>query len=228
MRDNYYKVIFVAAICLMPAFTEAQKLNSLLIKGTSAAYTIGQRQFEGSPFLNDDFVESAVIANKSMQGGVMTRYNIFEDYMEIYQDGSVYVLYPVMSINKIVMGNREFVVGRFEWKDKPHRGYLEVLDSGKVSLFAKHSVDHKDAEDPSPMKYQGAPERFVKNDNQYFYRIDSGELIKITKVKSFIEAQTKQKDALTDFVKKEKIGKDEADLKKLIQYYNSLLANEGS
>jgi hypothetical protein len=220
--SRYNRLLFVALFSTVSLAAESQQVNQLLKRASSSVYDVGVRNFEGTPYLDDNFVESVVSSNASNQSGLLMRYNIFEDNMEVQQSGVVFILDPDMRINKVVIGKTPFVVGKFEYKGKPHKGFLELLDSGKVSLFAKKIVEHKEREEPTPLKYQGAPERFVRNQDIFYYRIDTGELIKIDKMKNFPETLSEKKEEISSFIKKEKISKNREDLIKLFNYYNSL------
>jgi hypothetical protein len=191
------------------------------IRAMRPTFGTEEKVVEGTPYLDDKFAESKILSNHNKQSALM-RYNIFDDNMELQQEGGTFYLDPDMRINKVIVGDTEFVVGRFEYKGKPHKGFLELLDSGKVSLFAKKIVEHKEAEQAAPMKYNLAPERYIRDKDVYYYRIGTGEIARVDKIKDLLDALPEKKEEAKAFVKTEKISKEREDLIRLCNYYNAL------
>ena len=179
--------------------------------------------FEGSPFLNDDFVSGEVYSSKKSYTNLPLRYNIFNDNMEFKQNGTVYALYPEPRILKVLLGDEVYVVEKHEVKGKMTPGYLERLDSGKVTLFAKKIVRFTEKQEPKALESKGKPATFTRAQDTYYYKIGNGEAIKVGSLKNLIENLPDKKDEMATFAKKEKISvRSESDLLHLVKYYNSL------
>ena len=59
-------------------------------------------------------------------------------------------------------------------------------------------------------------------EDEYFFKIGNGQLTEISSVKKMIENFPDKQNELKEFVRREKISKNEEDLIKLVRYYNSL------
>jgi hypothetical protein len=150
------------------------------------------------------------------------RYNIFNDVIEFQQNGSVLALAPDKRINKVTIGSHTFVVNRFEFKSKQIEGYLERLDSGKLTLLAKMVVVFKEREEPRAMQYSIVPARFNRLGDVHYSMLPDGQLVKIESIKKLLEQLPDKNEEMAAFVKKEKIRDDREGLVKFFSYYNSL------
>ena len=66
--------------------------------------------YEGSPYLSEDFVSGEVYDSKKKFTGLLLRYNIFNDNIEFMQKGTTYALYAEPRIVKVLLGNEVYVV----------------------------------------------------------------------------------------------------------------------
>lgn len=179
-------------------------------------------EVEGSPYLNDAFIKGTVYSFNGVFDYPM-RYNIFEDYIEFQRNNQTFILDPEPRVKKVNLDNEVFVVLKFEYKGKYRHGFLEVLDSGKVSLLAKKTILFREWQEAKALGNGPTPAKFTRTDDVYYYKIGEGEVVKIDNLKKMIEGFPDKKNELSQFAKSEKINtKDEEDLKKLIKYYNSL------
>jgi hypothetical protein len=179
--------------------------------------------FEGSPFLSEDFVVGDVYSNQKSYRNILLRYNIFNDNMEFKQNNTTYALYPEPRITKVRLEDEIYVVEKHEVKGKMIYGYLERLDSGKVILLSKKIVRFTEKQDPKALESASKPARFTRTQDEYYYKIDNGEVSKVGSLKNLIESLPDKKDDVTSYAKKEKIStRNEAELLKLVKYYNSL------
>jgi hypothetical protein len=179
--------------------------------------------FEGSPYLSEDFVPGEVYSSKKKFTGLLLRYNIFNDNIEFVQKGTTYALYAEPRIVKVLLGNEVYVVEKHEIKGKMAYGYFARLDSGKVTLLAKKIVRFTEEQEPKALQGAATPAKFTRAPDVFYYRIGNAEISKVGSLKSFIEGLSDKKEEVSSYAKKEKIGtKNESDLVKLVKYYNSL------
>jgi len=175
----------------------------------------------GTPYLAETFDSAVVYTLKGVFHVMQMRYNVHKDYMEYKDKDVVYILDPALNIKKVDHGNYRFVVEKYEAGGKMKLSYFVLLDSGKVTLLAKKNVAYRE---PQPAKAMQEPTlgSYSKQKDEYFFKIGNGQLNEISSAKRMIESFPDKQDELEQFVRKEKISKNEDDLIRLVRYYNSL------
>jgi hypothetical protein len=180
-------------------------------------------EFEGSPFLSEQFVAGTVYSSNKKYGAIPLRYNIFNDNMEFQQNSTIYALYPEPRVTKVILGSETYVVEKHEVKGKMVYGYMTRLDSGKMTMLAKKIVRFTERKEAKALESSATPAKFTRIQDDYFYKIGNGEVAKISSLKNLIESLPDKRDELASYSKKEKLStRSEEDLKKLSEYYNSL------
>ena len=179
--------------------------------------------YDGSPYLSEEFVSGEVYGTKKKFTGLLLRYNIFNDNIEFMQKSTTYALFAEPRIVKVLLGNEVYVVEKHEVKGKMSYGYFARLDSGKVTLLVKKIVRFTEEQEPKALQGEGTPAKFTRAADVFYYRIGNAETEKVGSLKSFIDSLPDKKDEVSSYAKKEKLGtKNETDLIKLVKYYNSL------
>ena len=179
--------------------------------------------YDGSPYLSEEFVSGEVHDSKKKFTGLLLRYNIFNDNIEFMQKGTTYALYAEPRIVKVLLGNEVYVVENYETKGKITPGYFARLDSGKVTLLVKKIVRFTEEQEPKALQAAATPAKFTRVADVFYYRIGNAETSKVGSLKSFIDSLPDKKEDVSNYAKKEKLGtKNESDLVKLVKYYNSL------
>lgn len=192
----------------------------LSVTVTSAQTTAAD--IEGTPYLEETYVQGEVQFGKTVSV-LPIRYNIFQDLMEYKQNGQVLVFDPTTKIKKVHFGNQTFIVDKFELKGKTKYGFLTMLDSGKAMLVSKHVVTYLGAKKGGNLDGSDTPARYARSADVYFYKIGTGNLIRVENLKSLIAGFADKQEELTKFAKEEKISvKKENELVRLFKYYNSL------
>lgn len=217
------KRIFLSTLLLLGIFSEtvAQQgrniMDHLLIKAADEAIEgVPEEKYEGSPYLQETFVSGHVYFGKEKSVPVSMRYDIYADIMEIQVEGVIYLLKPDPQITEIQIGEQTFVPESF--KPLKKAVYVELLESGKLTLLAKKVVNYR-----KKIEISDIPAKYSRQQDQYYYKFDKQPVVKITSVKDIIENSPERKEELSQFVKAEKISaKDRDDLVKLVKYYNSL------
>jgi hypothetical protein len=193
---------------------------------TSSAQQAAAPKVEGSPYLDDKYVQGEILfgeASKVAHTKVPVRYNIYQDLMEYQQNGKSLVLDPSNKIKKVHLGETTFIVEKYELNGKTKYGFLSVLDSGKVMLFSKKMMKFQQPLKGRALDGGDLPAKYSRLSDAYFYRIGEGELKPVGNLKELISTFPDKQEELKQYAKQEKISpKKEEELVKLIRYYNSL------
>ena len=217
-------VVFMFLTC--PAFgqtmTGMDLKDHMLIKLTKE-YDRSVKDFEGSPFLNEEFIPGQVFSSGKKYTSVPLRYNIFNDQMEFKQNDLTYALYPGERIIKVILADETYVVEKYEIRSKIDYGYLTRLDSGKLTVLAKKVVRFTDKQEAKALESSNKPAKFTRAADLYYYKIGNGELTKSSSLKNLIEDLPDHQADVEAYAKKEKLSTRNAeDLMKLAAYYNGL------
>jgi NAD+--asparagine ADP-ribosyltransferase len=194
--------------------------DHLLIKESDKyLYGVEKETFEGSPYFDDNYIMTSVYGDKNEKYiATPMRYNIFSDVMEFQENGDQYILEPDPRIKKLEMGDKIFVVRKFKYLTKTQNGFLEVLEDGKLSLMAKKLVNYR-----KKIEIKNVPAKYAKLPDIYFTKLDKGDMVKVSSLKSLITSLPDKQQELDSFIKAEKISpRDRDDLIKLVKYYNSI------
>ncbi len=195
--------------------------HMLLLDSRKVLYGDGAAETVGTPYLAETFDSADVYTLKGVFNSMQMRYNVHEDYMEYKDKDVVYILDPALNIKRVDLGNNRFVVEKSEAGGKMKLGYFVLLDSGKVTLLAKKNVAYREPQ-PAKAMQEATLGSYTKQKDEYFFKIGNGQLNEITSPKRMIESFPDKKDELEQFVRKEKISRNEEDLTRLVRYYNSL------
>jgi hypothetical protein len=193
---------------------------------TSNAQQAAAPKIEGSPYLDDKYVEGEILfgeSNKLAHTKVPVRYNVYQDLMEYQQNGKALALDPSKKIKKVHLGELTFIVEKYELDGKTKYGFLSVLDSGKVTLLSKKMMKFQQPLKGRALDGGDLPAKYSKLSDAYFYKIGEGELKQVGNLKELISTFPDKQEELKQYAKQEKISpKKEEELLKLIRYYNSL------
>ena len=140
------------------------------------------------------------------------RYNIAENVMEFQVAGTTYLLDPDPTIARIDIGDETYIV------PKSHRSFYVAHVMGNLSLLSNSVVNLRPANDlmAIPAKYGRQPDAY------YFLQADNPPA-KVTGLKNFLELIQDKAEQVEKYARSEKISfKKESDLKKLVEYVNSL------
>ena len=189
----------------------------------SIAQQASASKIEGTPYLNEQFVEGEIVFGESNRTKVPVRYNIFQDLMEYQQSGKALALDPSKKIKKVRMGDETFIVDKYTLEGKSKLGFLSLLDTGKMTLVSKKIVKYQEPLTGRGLDGGDLPAKFSRSSDAFFYRIGEGELKEVGNLKELIAGLPDKQEEIKQFAKKEKISpKKQEELRKLVRYYNSL------
>jgi hypothetical protein len=183
---------------------------------------VADESIKGTPYLNESYEEGVIFyANNNVK--VPVRYNVFKDLIEYQQNGRALVLDPSATIKKVHLPNTTFVVEKYMLNDKPKLGYFALLDSGKVSLYSKKTIDYLPPKKGGALDGSDQPGEFKKVRDVFYYKIGNNGLEEVKNIKSMIAGFPDKQEELTRYAKKEKIStRKEEEMVQFVKYYNSL------
>jgi len=216
-------IVFLASWCAFGQTMTGTDLKDHMLIKLAKDTDRSVKDFEGSPFLNEQFVPGQIISTGKKLTAVPLRYNIFNDQMEFKQNDLTYALYPEGRIVKVILGDETYVVEKYEIKSKMDYGYLSRLDSGKLTVLVKKVVRFTESQEAKALESSNKPAKFTRIPDVYYYKIGDGELTKAGSLKSLITSLPDNQNQVESYAKREKISTRKAeDLKKLAVYYNGL------
>ena len=190
------------------------------------AYGIQEKEYiEGSRYLNDDFIIGDIYYDDSLQiTEIPLRLNLHNDELEFLQYDSVYAIAQPYRIDKVVLGNDDFIYINHH-TNAEISGYVKLWNVGYPMLITKMRVDcYKKVSGQAFV--ESHPDRFERApDKQYLVKSEN-EIIEITSTKKLIKLLEDHAQELTTFAKERKIsGKDPAPMAKLLNYYHTIQQN---
>jgi len=225
-RMHYFLMTF---LCLVTITSVGQGLNNVAQRLVARVARNNMKDYnnsekiEGTPYLNMDFIDGEVHSSKGKFTGLPLRYNIYEDQMEFEFNQVTYVLDPAPSLAKIAFANYKFIVAELEVKGTKKYHFLELLDSGKVTLVSQKVVLFKPREEPTAMQYQVKLARFDRLNDVLYYRVGNGALTKVSNLKKLISSLPDKKEEASSFAKTQNLSNTaDDDIVALVKYYNSL------
>lgn len=182
-----------------------------------------EANINGSPFLNDEFIEGSVFTTSKTQFvGVPLRYNIYNDQIEfLLGEGPIQALAAPETVEMVQFGDFMFEYIPYTNAKKIKRGFFIVEEKGNATLYSKPQVVFENAKEPAA--YQDAvPARFLKRPDEHYIRVGKEAAVLIAKKKDIEEAFPDHKNEVSDFIRKNKVKPNNPEsLKELVQFYNS-------
>jgi len=176
------------------------------------------KDIDGSPYLKNEFQVGLFYLKDSKIIKLPIRYNIYRDEMEYLSDGVSYVVGSPELLQRIFFGDLEFMY----LPNISKGGYFEVFETGKCTLIQKKVVEFRPSEGAKPIVGL-LPAKFVRMADVFYLLINQTQTIKISNVRSVINAFPDQKNKIESFIKQEKIKNVKKEsLIKIVKYYNSL------
>ncbi len=228
----WIKSIVVLVLVLFSTNTNAQRMYDLRdfytgLGGNHAPITratSAQKPVEGSPFARSEYVKGTVIRNNGdIYQNIPLRYNKYEDRIE-FEDVNgkdLYIDNP-SDYKFIIIDDQQYIYGEFLKENKKVKGYYVLLEVGKVSLLKKQLCGLKKAEPAKPFQ-DPKPAKFYTKTDEFYILINQKNIEKVKNEKECLAILQDQKNKLAKYIKSEKLKvKKEEDLKKLIEYYNTL------
>ena len=176
----------------------------------------------GSPYENDEFQPGYIMSkNNQKYDNIQLRFNIYNNVID-YKDenGDIYSLSFPELFDFFVIGDKKYKYYSYMPNKKIKKEYFRVITEGeKASLLLKDRVLLKEATKPGAYK-DAQPASFKRMGGEFYIQLGSGNAEKVSNKK---DLQTIFSDKIETYLSKNKIKvTKEDDLKKLVDYYNSL------
>ena len=182
------------------------------------------RVVEGTPYFTDRWLKGNVRIEESEYRNILLRVNIFETSLE-FMDGKGEAMVCTMPIKQVILKDSvngaqyHFIHSSFlpETSEFKQCWLLELV-SGGTSLYR---LEKKTINEYRPYGSATTEQRIVNTYN-YFVLVNN-ELIRIKRTSDIPELLVSKKTMLLDYIKSNKLNaKDEKDMARLINYYNTL------
>ena len=183
-----------------------------------------EANIDGSPYLNDDFIEGTVFTtSKTQYVGVPLRYNIYNDQIEFQLgENPVQALAAPETVEMVQFGDFMFEYIPYANAKKIKRGFFIVEENGNATLYSKPQVIFENAKEPAAYK-DAVPARFLKRPDEYYIRVGKEPAMLMAKKKDLEEIFPDRKDEISGFIRKNKVKpKNPELLKELVRFYNAL------
>lgn len=184
-----------------------------------------EKDIEGSPYLQDEFVEGSVYTtSKTQYVGLPLRYNVYNEQMEFKtEDGEIRAIAEPETVEKIEMGNLQLVFAPYSGGRKTRHSYFVVEVDGQASLYRRPEIMFKEATEAGAYK-DPEPAQFVRKNDTYYIRVGNTPAILVSSKKDLetVFSGEYQKE-INDFIRKNKVRpRKEESLFELVRFYNSL------
>lgn len=199
--------------------------NSTKIARGELKTMLTEDDIEGSPYLNDEFIEGTVYTtSQTKYVDVPLRYNIFNEQIEFKTgDGPVQALAAPETVEKVEFGNYKMVYIPYTLSRKIRRSFFLEIESGdRAALLARPQVLFEDAKKPGA--YQEAePPKFLRKSDDYYIRVGKEPAVLISRKNDLEEVFPDHEKEIRTFIKKNKVKPNKPErMTELVQYYNSL------
>lgn len=173
---------------------------------------------EGSPYLDDNFEIGIVYTKDQNSYNIPLRLNLHQDGFEFKSGDRELLISKPEILVKILLKGKEYVYYKLNKKNS----FVELIVSGKSSLICKKTVILNEEQLPAAYK-DGKPAHFSRRKDLLYIINQENKAFLIKNRKTFYEVFNDRKNEISKYIKNEKISyKKQSDLKKLVQYYNSL------
>jgi len=222
MKTFKISAIFILILISLNTFSQLTDpfLNSYSIyKSYHPEKAKEYKDVDGSPYLNEEFIDGVIYMRDTLTIKLPLRYNIYTDEMEYQLKGINFVVANPQDVSKIVIGKSVFVYQPYIKKG----GYFELFESGKCLLVQKKSVAFKPAEGPKAITGAPTPAQFLRKSDSYYLVKDKSQVVRIENLKSLLKALEDQKDKMDAFVNQQQIKNiRKENIIKMVKYYNTL------
>ena len=183
------------------------------------------KNVEGSPFMPKEFREGRIqLKDERLYSGKL-RYDMYAGEMQFMAKEIIYAIAFPEDIEYIEIEDVKFIYTPYLLTPSgtnPKESYFIVLMDGDNKLLAGKEALLRDAEPAKPY-IDAKPAQFAQKKDSYYIKKNDLPAVKISNRKSLISIMEDKEAEVLDFIKKEKIShKNPEDLKKMIEYYNSL------
>jgi hypothetical protein len=178
----------------------------------------------GSPCENAAFISGDVYVNRNQHyTDIPLRYNIYTNQIQFRKPtGEIFEISPPEIIDSVFIGKSRYTYYSYQSGSKTQKSFFKVLTSGNPTLLLKMNIVLKEAEKPGAYK-DAVPASFERMQDDFYLADNTGDAIKFSGKKDFLEILPSHKTESEQFIKqnKTKFNRQE-DVIKLMEFYYSL------
>lgn len=183
-----------------------------------------KKEFEGSPFLYNGWLESVITTQNGKEKKLFLMYDIYGKQMLIKQGEEIFQIAYPKSVKNIRLGKQNFIYLPLKETDKVTSDYFELLVEGKWQLLKHYRCEVIRAEkQKSPYEGQQKDRFSIKKD---YYLVFPGENFAVLLPQSsndFFEHFGNNEEKVRKYYKTNKLKlKKEKDLILLFTFLNTL------
>ncbi|MFN3664920.1 MAG: hypothetical protein ACK4S0_02105 [Sediminibacterium sp.] len=196
--------------------------NGRLVDGLGAGY-----KMEGSPYLLKSFKSASIINSRGKSYANITANINLETNEIIFETPDNKKMAVSIPVSRIIFEDPEtnskqtFLSGFSPIDRLTDRSFYQLLDSGTVLLLKSYQVSFTESRGYS----ESTPTRVYEQNTAYYLFLPATGLVKVPRSISDVPGlfEKEKKDKLNSFIRTNQLkSRNEADLIKLIAYYNSL------
>ena len=176
---------------------------------------------DGTPFLNDEFIQGTVALKSGDIYSGEFRYDIYADQVQFVAEGKIYCIAIPEETSFVKIGELQIKFLKYADKKNISDGYLVTLVDGYYSLYAKLN---KTLNSPVPEKpYQPAqPGKFVDKSEDYYIKVGENPALRVRNKKDIVAMFPGKEKMAGEFIDSEGIKVNSRfDLVKLVSFLNS-------
>ena len=183
----------------------------------------------GSPYLSDNYFCGKIVMKDGMTyENIPLRFNIYTNNFEFKISGhEAYEIGNLNKISEVQMNDGKFV--RLPYIDDDNQqktGFFKLLKDGSSKLLLKYCVQYippKKTKTYLDTFQVAEPAQFVHCQLFYFVQSDGEPAIRIQQKSDLLQALSDRREEIKGYIRRMNINVHmEADLRKVISYYNAL------
>ena len=218
-------IVFLVLLLPVIGFSQRVDLPIEFYRNSLNESQLPNIQYQGNPYLNEEFVEGVITVNNELSYKKQLRYNAYSDLFELRNDqNQINALLKSTNVT-VLIDNSLFELNDYLLNNAIKEGYFEKLNrKGKTILlkqFRKKFIDIVKAKS----SYQSdSPAKFVLDKSYFIKKNELSPAIKIIlKKKSILSVLKDQEILIKEYMSKNKLNlKNEQEVVQLFDYYNSL------
>lgn len=223
-----YILFFCYANTFLPFYAQEvfQQVNTVadyvLLKDSRLHHIVENTEVEGSPYLNDLFIEGDIYMVKDTFRHVPMRYDVYNDWIEFKKKEVIYILDPLPYVLKVKIGDHTLEVQPYVDHGKLKSGFFKILDNHKITLLSKKTIQFQERKLAKALESSNTPPKYKSGKDTYYVRVAHQAAVLLHAIKNLTGLIPDHQKAIESFVKRNKTSLHEADLLKLMEYYNKL------
>lgn len=218
-------VVFLVLLLPVIGFSQRVELPVEFYRNSLNERQLPNKQYQGSPYLNEEFVEGKITVDNELNYKKQLRYNAYSDIFELRgDDNQINALLRSTNVT-VLIDNSMFELIDYLLNNEVKEGYFEKLNrKGKTILLKQYRKKFIDIVKAKSSYQSDSPAKFVL-DKSYFIKMNevSPAVKIILKKKNILSVLSDKGILVKEYISKNKLNlKNEQEVVQLFDYYNSL------